>query len=458
MPRPRRHTARPVPAVIGPVQAAEPRVMLSGNVDVSFGEDGQLTVQADQEANDLDIEFHTDGDIAFSSDAGTTVNGQAAGDVTVDIPEGGIQGITVILGGGEDRITIGGEDGGRQSVVGDVLIRAGGGNDDVTLSNLSVVGRVRVVGGPADDVLSVFNVNADDFSLEGGRDDDVIAVEDARGTDTLLVYGGRGEDTIIARDVSVASTEDTPRLYGGFDDDTLAVEDDPSTLLAKGNAGEGSVLVEDGLDADGEEDSDERAALDEAFAAAGGRAGRDLLGVPRQTDGGANAATILSDGVTATSFSSDATVETDDSEGDVPETDPVDEAEGTDVDADALFPAVDTTQFLTTDSGLRYRIIEPGVGAGAADGDNVRLNYRLFLEDGSPVPGNDTFASGSPTSFSTSRVIDGFSEALSLIGEDGAIQVLVPPELGYGAAGQGVNIPGNATLQFDIQTLSITRS
>ena len=127
------------------------------------------------------------------------------------------------------------------------------------------------------------------------------------------------------------------------------------------------------------------------------------------------------------------------------------------MDADALFPAVDTTQFLTSDSGLRYRVIEPGTGAGAAAGDNVRLNYRLFLEDGSPVPGNDTFAAGAPTSFSTSGVIDGFAEALTLVGEGGAVQVLVPPELGYGAAGQGANIPGNATLQFDIQTLSITR-
>ena len=441
MPRP--HSARPVPAAIGPVQAAEPRVLLSGNVDVTFDEQGGMLVQADQEANDLEITFSREGTVSFASGAGTTVNGRAAGEATLEIPSGGVQGLTAVLGGGADRLRVSGADDSRQSVLGDVLVRAGGADDDVTLANLSVIGRVRVVGGPGGDVLSLENVRAEDFSVEGGRGDDVLALEGLVGSATLLAYGGRGEDTIVGRDVSVPAAADTPRLYGGFDDDTLAVEDDPRTLLAKGNAGGGSVLVADGLAAGGGQDAAERAALEEAFAAAGGRAGRDLLGVPRAGGGGS-----------ATFVDADADAGTDTDAGGGTD---ADAGDGTDVDADALFPAVDTTQFLTSDSGLRYRVIEPGTGAGAAAGDNVRLNYRLFLEDGSPVPGNDTFAAGAPTSFSTSGVIDGFAEALTLVGEGGVVQVLVPPELGYGAAGQGANIPGNATLQFDIQTLSITR-
>ena len=60
-----------------------------------------------------------------------------------------------------------------------------------------------------------------------------------------------------------------------------------------------------------------------------------------------------------------------------------------------------------------------------------------------------------PFRYKVDRMITGFDEVVQYMKRGDRITAIIPPELGYGAAGNGPTIPPNATLQFDIETIDI---
>jgi FKBP-type peptidyl-prolyl cis-trans isomerase len=52
-------------------------------------------------------------------------------------------------------------------------------------------------------------------------------------------------------------------------------------------------------------------------------------------------------------------------------------------------------------------------------------------------------------------VIQGFSQGTIGMRVGGLRRVVVPPNLGYGSAGMPPDIPGNSTLIFEIELLSV---
>ena len=50
----------------------------------------------------------------------------------------------------------------------------------------------------------------------------------------------------------------------------------------------------------------------------------------------------------------------------------------------------------------------------------------------------------------------GFEEGLSMIGQGGKIKLIVPPELGYGPNGIAGFVPGNATLNYNIELVKVS--
>jgi FKBP-type peptidyl-prolyl cis-trans isomerase FkpA len=100
--------------------------------------------------------------------------------------------------------------------------------------------------------------------------------------------------------------------------------------------------------------------------------------------------------------------------------------------------------------------LRAGTGAEATVGRNVTVNYNLWLWDslgpdnkGSRIQaGNFSFTVGS-------GVIPGFSQGTQGMKVGGLRRVVVPPNLGYGAAGSPPDIPGNATLIFEIELVSV---
>jgi peptidylprolyl isomerase len=113
-----------------------------------------------------------------------------------------------------------------------------------------------------------------------------------------------------------------------------------------------------------------------------------------------------------------------------------------------------TGDTFTTDSGLQVEITEQGDGEQPGQGDVVRVDYTLTLEDGTVV---DTSEGRGPFEFTVGagQVIPGWDEGIALLNEGSSAILTVPPDLGYGAQGAGGVIPPNATLTFDVTLVEI---
>ena len=53
------------------------------------------------------------------------------------------------------------------------------------------------------------------------------------------------------------------------------------------------------------------------------------------------------------------------------------------------------------------------------------------------------------------RVIQGWEKGLVDLCEGAKVELIIPPDMGYGARGAGRDIPGGATLNFDVEVVSI---
>ena len=111
---------------------------------------------------------------------------------------------------------------------------------------------------------------------------------------------------------------------------------------------------------------------------------------------------------------------------------------------------------VTTPSGLKYIDIQEGDGATPTAGQTVVVHYTGTLENGSKF--DSSRDRNRPFSFKlgAGQVIKGWDEGLSTMKVGGRRQLIIPPELGYGARGAGGVIPPNATLVFDVELLRIS--
>lgn len=116
----------------------------------------------------------------------------------------------------------------------------------------------------------------------------------------------------------------------------------------------------------------------------------------------------------------------------------------------------------TMENGLKYSVItEPKAGAKKpARGSVVTVHYTGWLQDKDGNKGKKFDSSrdrGNPFSFiiGVGQVIRGWDEGVMdmSVGEERSL--IIPPHLGYGAHGAGAVIPGNATLIFDVELISI---
>ena len=111
------------------------------------------------------------------------------------------------------------------------------------------------------------------------------------------------------------------------------------------------------------------------------------------------------------------------------------------------------TEFTTTESGLRYRILRESDGRKPTAQDIVKVHYSGWLDDETEF--DSSYARGKQAEFPLSQVVPAWTEGLQLIGEGGMIELEVPPELGYGARGAPPVIPPNATLHFKVELFEV---
>jgi FKBP-type peptidyl-prolyl cis-trans isomerase FklB len=107
---------------------------------------------------------------------------------------------------------------------------------------------------------------------------------------------------------------------------------------------------------------------------------------------------------------------------------------------------------VTLPSGLQYKILTAGTGPKPTASDTVTCQYRGTFINGTEF--DSSYKRGQPASFQVGGVIKGWTEALQLMPVGSKWQLVIPPDLAYGANGAGPIGP-NATLIFEVELLSI---
>jgi len=107
---------------------------------------------------------------------------------------------------------------------------------------------------------------------------------------------------------------------------------------------------------------------------------------------------------------------------------------------------------VTTASGLQYKVIAPGSGASPKATDEVSVNYKGSLLDGTVFDASENH--GGPATFPVDGVIPGWTEALMLMKPGAKWQLFIPPKLAYDERSPGP-IPPGSMLMFDVELLSV---
>lgn len=108
---------------------------------------------------------------------------------------------------------------------------------------------------------------------------------------------------------------------------------------------------------------------------------------------------------------------------------------------------------VTTESGLRYKVLKAGEGPSPTDQDVVLIKYTGRLKDGKIFDQNPQAA------LPVNGVVPGFSEGLKVMQRGGQYRLWIPAGIGYGSQDQRnpqtgeVAIPGGSELIFDVDLL-----
>lgn len=126
----------------------------------------------------------------------------------------------------------------------------------------------------------------------------------------------------------------------------------------------------------------------------------------------------------------------------------------TPTNAPTAAPTTEKPKMKQTDSGLQYVDVVEGTGDSPKTGQTVVVHYTGTLQNGTKF--DSSRDRGQPFSFKigVGQVIKGWDEGVGSMKVGGQRQLVIPPDLGYGARGIGP-IPPNSTLLFDVELLQI---
>lgn len=116
--------------------------------------------------------------------------------------------------------------------------------------------------------------------------------------------------------------------------------------------------------------------------------------------------------------------------------------------------AVDLSTMTRTSGGGYLKDLIIGSGPAVAEGQLVAIHYVGNLADGRQFDANGPTDTPFTFRLGAGDVIAGFDQGVAGMRVGGKRQVIIPPELGYGAQGGGP-IPPNAVLLFTIDLAGV---
>ncbi len=106
----------------------------------------------------------------------------------------------------------------------------------------------------------------------------------------------------------------------------------------------------------------------------------------------------------------------------------------------------------TTASGLQYEVITPGTGAQPKASDQVTVNYKGTLLNGTTF--DSSYDRGESATFGLNQVIKGWTEGLQLMQEGAKYRFFIPYNLAYGGRATG-SITPFSTLIFEVELIKV---
>lgn len=104
-------------------------------------------------------------------------------------------------------------------------------------------------------------------------------------------------------------------------------------------------------------------------------------------------------------------------------------------------------------SGIQYQILKEGSGEKPLADSNIKAHYRGALLSGKEF--DSSFKRNQPFTARLTQLIKGWQEVLPMMSVGSMWRLWIPSNLAYGDNGAGGDIPGGATLVFDIELLEI---
>ena len=104
-------------------------------------------------------------------------------------------------------------------------------------------------------------------------------------------------------------------------------------------------------------------------------------------------------------------------------------------------------------NGIQYKIIKQGNGIKPALEDTIKVHYKGTTIDGKVF--DDSYSRGEPIEFPLGNLVEGWKQTLPLMPVGSKWQIFLPSDYGYGDRGAGANIPGGATLIFELELLDV---
>lgn len=105
--------------------------------------------------------------------------------------------------------------------------------------------------------------------------------------------------------------------------------------------------------------------------------------------------------------------------------------------------------------GIQYEVIKEGTGTQPAVTDSVKAHYKGTLLDGKEF--DNSFKRGQPFTAPLRALIKGWQVALPMMKEGSHWRLWIPSDMAYGDRGAGNDIPGGATLIFEVELLQVIK-